>query len=228
MTVTRTKDGVPGWNGDPSTWLEFKQAARLYVASTKVESRYTCGPKIAAELVGAAKTAIMGKKSSWLSEATGAETLLKHLHGAIGEPALPEVGNFMRQYFKTLRRQRGESMTSFCVRHREEYEKMCRSLARMCKENKPRGASAMSTTSRPTDTDSTMGIEGQGGREDSKETPTTELKEEWDPNDWWSSTWSGSNYGWWSYSGWRQSNYGYAMTGARGHASMWRVRACEK
>ena len=31
----------------------------------------TRGPKIAAELVGAAKTAIMGKKSSWLSEAMG-------------------------------------------------------------------------------------------------------------------------------------------------------------
>jgi hypothetical protein len=116
--------------------LEFKQAARLYVASTKVENRYTCGPKIAAELTGAAKTAITGKKSTWLSDASGAETLLQYLQSTIGEPALPEVGNFMRQYFKVLKRKRGEAMTAFCVRHREEYERMCRSLARMVREHK--------------------------------------------------------------------------------------------
>lgn len=99
MTVTRTKDGVPGWSGEPATWLEFKQAARLYVASTKYENRYTCGPRIAAELTGAAKKAIMGKKSSWLSDPQGTEMLLQHLQNVVGEPALPEVGNFMRQYF---------------------------------------------------------------------------------------------------------------------------------
>ena len=123
--MSRNREGVPGWNGDPSSWLEFKQAARLFVASTKYENRYTCGPKIAAELTGAAKTAITGKRSTWLSEPQGAERLLEFLQQSIGEPALPEVGNYMRQYFKVLRRRRGEAMSAFCVRHREEYERMC-------------------------------------------------------------------------------------------------------
>lgn len=131
--------GSLGWNGDPSTWLEFKQAARLYVASTTFDKRYTCGPRVAAELSGSAKTSILGKKSSWLSEPGGTETLLQFLQTMIGEPALPEVGNFMRQYFRVLKRKKGESMSSFCVRHREEYEKMCRALARMLRENKQKG-----------------------------------------------------------------------------------------
>ena len=213
-SLTRTKDGVPGWNGDPSTWLEFKQAARLYVASTKIESRYTCGPKVAAELSGAAKTAIMGKKSHWLSEASGVETLLKHLQETIGEPALPEVGNFLRLYFKTLRRQRGESMTAFCVRHREEYEKMCRSLARMMKEQKKDTKwrpSAMPSSSQATDTGSI-----QGGQEGLGDHPGHEVtNQQWGNSEPWSSwqDWSWSTGGgWWSHQ-WYQQNYQHSNWG---------------
>lgn len=167
MTITRTKDGVPGWNGDPATWLEFKQAARLYVASTKFEARYTCGPKIAAELTGAARTAIMGKKSSWLSEEQGTETLLQHLQKTIVEPALPEVGNFLRQYFKVLSRQKGESMTAFCVRHRDEYERMCRALARMMKEHKQEVRTSMPSSSQSAAAESVGEVnDGQGGQDD--------------------------------------------------------------
>lgn len=78
----------------------------------------------------------MGKRASWLSEAQGTE-VLQHLQ-VVGEPALPEVGNFMRQYFRVLRK-KGESMSAYCVRQRDEYEKMCRSLARMLREQKKHG-----------------------------------------------------------------------------------------
>ena len=161
------------------------------MASTKIESRYTSGPKVAAELIGAAKTGITGKRSSWLSEANRVETLLKHLQSTIGEPPLPEVGNFMRQYFKTLKRQRGESMTAFCVGHREEYEKMCRSLARMCKdENKGVTTSTMPRSSMSADNSSMGEAEGHEGREDSKETSERPYgNSEWQGyyyyNSWW-------------------------------------------
>lgn len=209
MTVTRTRDGVPGWSGDPSTWLEFKQAARLYVASTKVENRYTCGPKIAAELTGAAKTAITGKKSTWLSDASGAETLLQYLQSTIGEPALPEVGNFMRQYFKVLKRKRGEAMTAFCVRHREEYERMCRSLARMVREHKQgHGKKAASvgtkTNSEPAPSQPPP---SQTGADDNLEgdDPSTSAAGNSDGNTWQANPWwSSSYYGWQSGWGWHQ------------------------
>ncbi|CAK9013026.1 Two pore calcium channel protein 1B (Voltage-dependent calcium channel protein TPC1B) (NtTPC1B), partial [Durusdinium trenchii] len=187
--VLRASGRASGWNGDPSTWLEFKQAARLYVASTKIESRYTCGPKIAAELSGAAKTAIMGKKAHWLSDASGVETLLKHLQVTIGEPALPEVGNFLRLYFKTLRRQKGESMTAFCVRHREEYEKMCRSLARMIKEQKKDmnlRSSAMPSSSQATESGSVQG--GHEGLNDPNSQEAT--SHSWGDNEPWTN-WNG-------------------------------------
>ncbi|CAK9032723.1 Retrovirus-related Pol polyprotein from transposon TNT 1-94 [Durusdinium trenchii] len=203
MTITRTKDGVPGWNGDPATWLEFKQAARLYVASTKFEARYTCGPKIAAELTGAARTAIMGKKSSWLSEEQGTETLLQHLQKTIGEPALPEVGNFLRQYFKVLRRQKGESMTAFCVRHRDEYERMCRALARMMKEHKQEVKTSMPSSAQSAAAESVgEGNEGQGGQDDPlKEVQSSDLtqKDPWQYS-WWDHQWYWQgNTNWYSY-----------------------------
>lgn len=209
MTVTRTRDGVPGWSGDPSTWLEFKQAARLYVASTKVENRYTCGPKIAAELTGAAKTAITGKRSTWLSDASGAETLLQYLQSTIGEPALPEVGNFMRQYFKVLKRKRGEAMTAFCVRHREEYERMCRSLARMVREHKQghgkKAASvSMKTNSEPAPSQPSP---SQTGADDNLEgdDPSTSAAGNSEGNTWQANSWWGSSYyGWQSGWGWHQ------------------------
>ena len=205
MTVTRTRDGVPGWSGDPSTWLEFKQSARLFVASTKYENRYTCGPKIAAELTGAAKTAITGKKSSWLSDESGAEKLLNYLQTTIGEPALPEVGNFMRQYFKVLRRKRGEAMSAFCVRHREEYERMCRSLARMVKEHKslkqtmqrPTTSSAVA----PSDPGSQAGVDNlEGPRPNDTPAHTANSDQDWSTvtsyGNWW------QDYGWYSSWSW--------------------------
>lgn len=217
MTVTRTRDGVPGWSGDPSTWIEFKQAARLYMASTKVENRYTCGPKIAAELTGAAKTAITGKKSTWLSDSNGVEVLLQFLQQTIGEPALPEVGNFMRQYFKVLRRKRGEAMSAFCVRHREEYERMCRSLARMVKEHRTRTKlSSQSSSKVGTEAAASQagGDEHLEGGEPPAATPQDHQEEvPWNDDSWWS--WQYGQYGWsswsWGNEPWRQTSWRYSQ-----------------
>ena len=134
MTVGRTRDGVPTWSGEPATWEEYRRAALLYVQATKWESRYLCGPRLAAELSGAAKAAVTNKKASWLASDDGVQRLLRHLQEVVSEPVLPEVGNALRGYFKTLRRKRGETITSFCIRHREEYEKACRALTRMLRD----------------------------------------------------------------------------------------------
>ena len=133
MTVTRSRDGIPSWNGGSTSWSEYRRAALLYVETTKWESRYLCGPRLASELTGPARTSIANKKPSWLSTPEGVNRLLLHLQNAISEPVLPEVGNTLRAYFKHLRRRKGETMTSFCVRHREEYDRVCRALSRMVK-----------------------------------------------------------------------------------------------
>ena len=131
MPVGRGKDGVPTWDGEPASWPEYRRAALLYLEGTKWENRYLCGPRLAAELTGSARSSIANKRPAWLSSSDGVHKLLRHLQGAISEPVLPEVGNALRTYFRQLRRKRGETMTSFTVRHREEYEKACRALTRM-------------------------------------------------------------------------------------------------
>ena len=34
MTVTRNKDGVPTWTGDPITWQEYERTALPHVETT--------------------------------------------------------------------------------------------------------------------------------------------------------------------------------------------------
>ena len=149
MPVGRGKDNVPTWDGEPASWPEFRRAALLYLESTKWENRYLCGPRLAAELTGSAKSSIANKRPAWLSSSDGVHKLLRHLQGAVSEPVLPEVGNALRTYFRQLRRKRGETMTSFTVRHREEYEKACRALTRMVSGHAPDlGSRSSRTTSR--------------------------------------------------------------------------------
>ena len=160
-TVTRNREGVPGWEREPSSWGEYKEAATLYVASTRLELRYTNRPRLAAELTGAARTTIQGQRSTWLCSQNGAEILLKRLEKNIAEPALPEVGNLMRQYFR-VRRKKGESITAFCVRHREKYDRMCRALGRMVREQgesekKQKGKAAIESGA-PSHAGSLMGV----------------------------------------------------------------------
>ena len=119
--MTKGKDNIPSWDGNPASWTEYRKAAYLYEETVKWENRYLCGPRLAAELSGAAKAAISNKKRGWLSREDGVEKLMKCLKEAMSEPALPEIANQLRAYFKVLRRRRGESMAAFCVRHREEY-----------------------------------------------------------------------------------------------------------
>ena len=67
MTVTKGKDNIPSWDGNPASWTEYRKAAYLYEETVKWENRYLCGPWLAAELSGAAKAAISNKKRGWLS-----------------------------------------------------------------------------------------------------------------------------------------------------------------
>ena len=73
----------------------------------QVENRYLCGPRLASELTGAAKAAIANKRRGWLSIPDGVGKLLKCLREMMSEPALPEIANQLRAYFKLLRRKRG-------------------------------------------------------------------------------------------------------------------------
>ncbi|CAK8992683.1 unnamed protein product [Durusdinium trenchii] len=203
MTVTKSKDGIPAWDGTPSTWSEYRRAAYMYEETVKWESRYLCGPRLAAELTGAARTAIANKKRGWLSSQDGVGKLLRCLKETMSEPALPEISNQLKTYFKLLRRRRGESMVSFCVRHREEYARTCKALTRVMREQKSlpdmtsqawhSGRRQSVSTARPSTGGGSSDLATEG---DTEATPTEDYGEEaqdetewtWD-DAWWWSTW---------------------------------------
>lgn len=136
MTVTRGKDNVPSWDGNPASWTEYRKAAFMYEETVKWENRYLCGPRLAAELSGAARAAIANKKRGWLSVQDGVAKLLRCLRTTMSEPALPEISNQLRLYFKVFRRRRGETMAAYCARHREEYARTCKALTRVLREQR--------------------------------------------------------------------------------------------
>ena len=228
MTVTRGKDSVPSWDGNPSTWTEYRRAAYMYEETVKWENRYLCGPRLASELTGAAKAAIANKRRGWLSIPDGVGKLLRCLREMMSEPALPEIANQLRAYFKLLRRKRGESMAAFCVRHREEYSRTCKSLTRVLKEQKTlkeQGSLAWHSGRRRSLGTSGMGSAGSStrggevpaeehplhgdapehmsvsaGENEGQEEESTDWGADWEDPYWWSGwQWYGQNYDWnWS------------------------------
>ncbi len=91
----------------------------------------------------------------------------------MSEPALPEIANQLKVYFKTLRRRRGEAMSAFCVRHREEHTRTCKALTRVMREQKTlqsqgkaawhSGRRASRSTQLTSDAVSTAGPSSRGG-----------------------------------------------------------------
>ena len=49
--ISRTKDGVPGWDGDAATFQEYVEAAELYEQSVAYHKRSLVGPRLIAELL---------------------------------------------------------------------------------------------------------------------------------------------------------------------------------
>ena len=60
--ISRSKDGVPIWNGEAGTFQEFEETALIWEQSIAMNKRYLCGPKLIAELTGAAKRLVAGKR----------------------------------------------------------------------------------------------------------------------------------------------------------------------
>ena len=57
----RAKDGVPSWDGNPTSYQEYEESALLWEQSVAMQKRYLCGPRLAAELTGAAKRLVAGR-----------------------------------------------------------------------------------------------------------------------------------------------------------------------
>ena len=108
------------WDGDPGTFWEFTEAARLYEQGTAPHKRAQVAPRIAAELTGSAKKHITGQPADWLSFQGGVERLIEKLRQGLGRPKISEVTEHLTKFFKHSRRTPGESVNDYVARRTRE------------------------------------------------------------------------------------------------------------
>ena len=117
----RTKDGIPTWGGDASTFTLYEESALNWEQSLTWEKRYVAGSKLVQELTGAAKRYVAGQPPGWVSFRGGVAALMNHLRQALGKPRVNEVTDLLALYFKGTRRKSGESMNEYITRKNEAY-----------------------------------------------------------------------------------------------------------
>ncbi|CAE6972698.1 unnamed protein product [Symbiodinium sp. KB8] len=220
-SVGRTKDGVPIWDGDPGSYNEFAEAVRLYEQGTAYHKRPQVGPRVAAELTGAARRFISGQPANWLSYQGGTEALLEHLRQGFGKPRVAEVTEHLSKFFKYCKRKPGESINEYVARRAEVYLRAQQAMARL-----PQTATKARSTSRsgyttptwnaqPTTWSRRTSAETVAEEEhetEGAEAPVEETGSQWDNWSWNSEPWWASGWGsMWSQWG---SDYGSSWQGS--------------
>ena len=128
---TRSKEGVPQWDGDSATFQDFEEQSLQWEQSVAWHKRYLCGPKLIAELSGPARKHVTGKRPDWVSYDGGVTHLLRHLRDCLGRPAIPEMTEHLNRYFRQSRRKRFETMNAYVTRKTETYHRARQALSRI-------------------------------------------------------------------------------------------------
>ena len=96
------QDIAPTWDGSAAAWEDFETDAELYVGGTPTRDRCICGPRVARQLTGRARTAMRGmtrQDRDQLRAADGAYFLLDYLRHSIGGAPTANVGKFLERHF---------------------------------------------------------------------------------------------------------------------------------
>ncbi len=128
---SRTKDGVPVWNGEASTYQSYEERALQWEQGIQWNKRYLCGPRLVSELTGTARKLIVGKRPDWLSFNGGVQHLLDHLRSSLGRPQISDMTDHLNRYFKTTKRKKMETMNDYITRKTEAYERARQALVRV-------------------------------------------------------------------------------------------------
>ncbi|CAE7627786.1 unnamed protein product [Symbiodinium sp. CCMP2456] len=129
--TARSKDGVPIWDGNSATFQRYEEEALLWQQGIPYHKRYMSGPRLLAELQGAAKRMVVGKAPDWVSFNGGVETLMGHLRSCLGRPQVTELTDYLNQYFRNSRRRSGDSINDYVTRKSELYMRAQQALSRV-------------------------------------------------------------------------------------------------
>ena len=129
--ISRTREGVPVWDGDASTYVAYAEAAELYEQTTAYHKRCLAAPRLVAELQGAARKLVVGQPADWLSFNGGVAKLLDHLRQGLGQPKIPELTDHLHRYLCQSRRKHGETINSYVSRKMEIYLRAQQAMKRL-------------------------------------------------------------------------------------------------
>ena len=229
--ASRSKDCVPSWNGEASTFVAYEEAACLWEQGIVYNRRYTAAPRLMAELTGAARRLVAGKPAEEVAFVGGVRVLLNYLRRTLGKPQVNEVTDLLGKYFKGTRRRSGESMNEYITRKSEAFMRVSQALKRVqphYKQRRPTGSALRGRRDSDPWSATTWSRQNTGGHDDdgdaveaeppdaeADDAGTTTSRTSWwqaAPSDWsWRSSWNGwegqSQWRWdWNYDSWRYSN----------------------
>lgn len=130
-SVSRTKDGVPTFDGTADKLNLYREEALQYLFTLEHHKMYLAGPRLAQALTGIARTVIRKRLAGdpqWLAHPRGGYDLLEHLERCIGQPSLLQASQHIQKFFYQLKRKRFESMTAWTNRHSEALWEASRAL----------------------------------------------------------------------------------------------------
>ena len=130
-SATKTRDGVPSWDGSAETFQTYCESALLYEQMTPYHKRYLVAPRLQNELQGAAKRLTIGQAPDWVCFEGGVQHLLDHLRRSLGRPQVPELTDLLSKYFKNSRRRPGELMGDYITRTCELYVRAQQAMLRL-------------------------------------------------------------------------------------------------
>ena len=129
--ASKSKDGIPSWNGAAESFQAYQEAALLYEQTTPYQKRYLRGPKLQSALEGAALRLVVGKRPDWLSDNHGVTRLLEHLRKGLGRPQMPELTDLLNRYFRSTKRRANETMNEYVTRKAEVYVRAQQAMLRV-------------------------------------------------------------------------------------------------
>ncbi|CAE7273716.1 RE1 [Symbiodinium sp. CCMP2592] len=224
--VTRSKDGVPQWSGEASSFTEYEEQCLLYEQSVPYHKRYMVGPRLIGELQGPAKRLVLGKRPDWVSYAGGVTELLNTLRASLGPPQVSELADYLTKYFRQTRRKAHETMSDYITRKCEVYLRAQQALRRVMPQHVKVSQSGGAAWGAPGDTWSRRVSVDSGtsqsasrsaapvAENDEEDEPRanedeqSEARDEWSSWSWhgWGGGWSWSGYGWGSERSWQPSH----------------------
>ncbi|CAE7406995.1 RE2, partial [Symbiodinium sp. KB8] len=186
------------------------------------------GPRLVAELQGAAKRMVVGKAPDWVSFNGGVEVLMQQLRTCLGRPQVAELTDYLSQYFRHSRRRSGESINDYVTRKSELYMRAQQALSRVRPHQEATATAGLGSgdgfrgtqrrSSWTSETTTTTVPEGDDvADEAATETGTTWNWEGASQGGGWTSgpTWGGySGPSWWQSSSWN-------WAGSRDYAGYW-------